>query len=185
MSVITNSKINFKSIDELNDYLKTNYSDRNMDYIIANIEANTSYDYSYSYDSSYIDETDSYTGYDIWYVTVPLGHFHYGQVVSRESINVRNGLEFTKGYNGTIWEPNTKYNVKQREYVHIKGDDKIKPWQNVPIASTKNNKLTIASCVFKDKDGKIIATVNSEEEFKQKIKEHYHMSYMITNIKMK
>ena len=50
MSVITNSKINFKSIDELNDYLKTNYSDRNMDYIIANIEANTSYDYSYSYD---------------------------------------------------------------------------------------------------------------------------------------
>lgn len=65
MSVITNSKINFKSIDELNDYLKTNYSDRNMDYIIANIDTNTSYDYSYSYDSSYIDETDSYTGYDI------------------------------------------------------------------------------------------------------------------------
>ena len=157
MTVTTNSTIEFKSKEELNNYLKANDDAfSNVNYLISHIN-------------------------NVWYVTIPRGSIVDSKVQANTYFNASYGINLDDLNPKDIWYPGaTKNSSSSQKYISVQASDPPRSWNDNTIKNLSQLKLSyIRNATFSNSDGtefKVYA-----DEFKQAWKNN-HSSYMITHI---
>ena len=157
MTVTTNSTIEFKSKEELNNYLKANGDAfSNVNYLISHIN-------------------------NVWYVTIPRGSIVNSKVQANTYFNASYGINLDDLNPKDIWYPGaTKNSSSSQKYISVQASDPPRSWNDNTIKNLSQLKLSyIRNATFSNSDGtefKVYA-----DEFKQAWKNN-HSSYMITHI---
>ena len=157
MTVTTNSTIEFKSKEELNNYLKANGDAfSNVNYLISHIN-------------------------NVWYVTIPRGSIVNSKVQANTYFNASYGINLDDLNPKDIWYPGaTKNSSSSQKYISVQASDPPRSWNDNTIKNLSQLKLSyIRNATFSNSDGtefKVYA-----DEFKQAWKNN-HSSYMITKI---
>ena len=157
MTVTTNSTIEFKSKEELNNYLKANDDAfSNVNYLISHIN-------------------------NVWYVTIPRGSIVDSKVQANTYFNASYGINLDDLNPKDIWYPGaTKNSSSSQKYISVQASDPPRSWNDNTIKNLSQLRLSyIRNATFSNSDGtefKVYA-----DEFKQAWKNN-HSSYMITKI---
>ena len=153
MAVTTNSTIEFKSTDKLNEYLKANGDAfSNVNYLISHIN-------------------------NVWYVTIPRG------ILDEDTKKVTKNTYFDASYgisflDQDIWHPSTTTNsLSSQKYISVHVSDPIRSWNDNKLSQLKLSYIQKAT--FSKGDGTTFDVYR--DEFKQAWKNN-HSSYMITKI---
>lgn len=153
--IITNDKIEFSYIEELNDYLTRDEKFQNTNYLITKIGG-------------------------VWTVVVPKGYIDDNtNVIARTTFDVSHGID--KDDNNIIWKPSSTNTTSNSEYVCIKSkqlttDEESRNCENLTTLTLSY----ITSATFKRGNISFDATNNSQ--FSSTWKTARENSYKITKI---